>query len=71
MQKNYPKGFLKNKIILFAPQCNCRSKFCKEAKCVKGFRAHLYAMYVLTPLDKIEDCAVNLDQPNALKRNGP
>lgn len=28
--KNDPENFLKNKIILFAAKCNCRSKFCKE-----------------------------------------
>lgn len=58
--KNYHENFLQNKIILFTPKCNCRSKFCKEEKCVKGFRYHLCAMSVLTPLDNFENRVVNL-----------
>lgn len=58
--KYYPENFLRNKIIIFAPKCNCRLKFCKGAKHVKRFRSHLHAMSLLTPLDNFENCTVNL-----------
>ena len=58
--KSILKTLLKNEIILFAPQCKCRSKLCKEAKEIKGFRPHICLMALLTPLDIFESCAVNL-----------